>query len=53
MDKEDVLRILTGKKHPQIKSNTFEKSEYGYLHGWYIRSTHYTTFLNWNKIFEK
>ena len=27
--------------------------EYGYLRGWYIKSTLYTRFLNWNKILEK
>ena len=33
-------------------SNAFEKYEYGYLGGWYIKSTLYTRFLNWHKIFE-
>ena len=34
-------------------SNALGKYEYGHLDGWYIKSTLYMTFLNWNKIFEK
>ena len=48
--------ILTGKKHPQIKLHRFRKiSKYEYeLFGdWCIKSTLYTRFLNWNKIFER
>ena len=43
------VRVLTGKKY----SDAFEKYEYEHLVSWYIKSTLYTRFLNWNKIFKK
>ena len=46
----------THREKNTLKSNfnTLEKYEYyGYLVGWYIKSTLYTRFLNWKKKFEK
>ena len=44
---EITLRILIGKKHPQIKlDNAYEKYEYGDLGRWYIKSTLSERFLN-------
>ena len=47
------LRILTGKKHRQIKLQRLEKVEYGRLGYWHIKSIIYKRFLNWNKTFKK
>ena len=30
----ETLKILTGKKHPQINFKAFKKLEYGHLGGW-------------------
>ena len=40
------LRILTGKKHRQIKLQRLEKVEYGRLGYWHIKSIIYKRFLN-------
>ena len=34
-------------------NKSFEKYECRHLGGWYIKSTLYTKFLNWNRIFKK
>ena len=47
------LRILTGKKHREIKPQHLEKYEYGRLGYWYIKSIIYKRFLNWSKTFKK
>ena len=51
--KYPFLRILTGKKHRQIKLQRLEMYEYGRLGCWYIKSIIYKRFLNWNKTFKK
>ena len=43
------LRILTGKKAPSNKTSALIKSTNKVC--WYIKSTLYKKFLNWNKIF--
>ena len=48
-----LLRILTGKKTPKWNSSASEQYEYEHLGCWYIKSTLYKRFLNWNKIFKK
>ena len=47
-----LLKILTGKKHRQIK-RLQKVGIHGYLRRRYIKSTLYKRFLNWNKIFKK
>ena len=48
-----LLRILTGKKTPKWNFSANEQYEYRHLGCWYIKSTLYKRFLNWNKIFKR
>ena len=50
---DKFLRILTGKKYSQIKLQRLQQVGNGHLGRWYIKSTLYKRFLNWNKIFKK
>ena len=50
-----ILRLLTGKNHPQIRLQRLRKVWIWTfdLDSWYIKSILYNKFLYWNKVFKK
>ena len=48
-----IVKDTDSEKAPSNNSSAYGKYEYGHLGGWYIKSTFYKRFLNWNKIFQK
>ena len=48
-----LIKDTQGKSTVKWNSSAYKKYEYGHLGRWYIKSTLYQRFLNWNKIFKK